>query len=105
MNNDRQNLLIHLARGPVEATDIYHVIGRGNVYTVRTETGGIEERLVPNYVNDLNAMAQAEKTLPIEKMEQYFQWLLRVCNPAFCAGPAQRAEAFLRTINKWEEGT
>jgi hypothetical protein len=61
--------------------------------------------LVPDYLNDLNAMHDAEKVLTREQYQQYWHavnhiamgtvWTLR-------ATAAQRAEAFLRTIGKWE---
>lgn len=66
---------------------------------------------VPDYLNDLNAMHEAEKVLTEDQREQYLNSLYKVCNPASmlndawnlnCATAAQRAEAFLRTIGKWE---
>lgn len=62
---------------------------------------------IPDYYNDLNAMHEAENTLNgsqwnayvifiAEKPPQPHGWLL-------AATAAQRAEAFLRTINQWEE--
>jgi hypothetical protein len=73
---------------------------------------------LPNYLSDLNAMHEAEKILdskyePARNESQrgsYLEWL------GYCgenntsevygcahATAAQRAEAFLRTIGKWEE--
>ena len=65
----------------------------------------------PDYLNDLNAMHEAEKVLTEDQREQYLNSLYKVCNPDSmlndawnlnCATAAQRAEAFLRTIGKWE---
>ena len=61
---------------------------------------------LPDYLNDLNAMHEAEKVLTSEQVTSYVyslesmneQW----STPAF-ATAFQRAEAFLRTIGKWEE--
>jgi hypothetical protein len=57
-----------------------------------------------NYCTDLNAMHEAEKVLSVEQIAKYF-WLLcdisKKNNP-FMATARQRAEAFLRTIGKWE---
>lgn len=67
---------------------------------------------LPDYLNDLNAMHEAEKVLTEDQQEQYLNNLYEVCNlhsmindawNLNCATAAQRAEAFLRTIGKWEE--
>jgi len=60
---------------------------------------------VPDYLNDLNAMHDAEKVIgPIKGIEFCYhlnemgmsgEWEI------LTATAAQRAEAFLRTINKW----
>ena len=71
-------------------------------------------RKLPDYCNDLNAMHEAEPTI-----KSGSQWLLYVkhlrevtgepigCDLFVCAlvsaTARQRAEAFLRTIGKWEE--
>lgn len=72
---------------------------------------------VPDYPNDLNAMHEAEKTLTNDEWddkfyhwlgfvvsggqeEQLWQWRKMIVH----ATAAQRAEAFLRTIGKWEDG-
>ena len=61
---------------------------------------------LPDYLNDLNAMHDAEKVLTREQIEIYCEHL----NPknygiwwGIHATASQRAEAFLRTIGKWEE--
>ena len=60
---------------------------------------------VPDYPNDLNAMHEAEKLL--EQVCIYESLLDLVCVDSFggarMATASQRAEAFLRTIGKWEE--
>ena len=60
---------------------------------------------VPKYTEDLNAMHEAEKVLTSSQMAPYVDSLQemneRWATPAF-ATAAQRAEAFLRTIEKWE---
>jgi hypothetical protein len=60
---------------------------------------------LPDYLNDLNAMHEAEKVIgPIKGIEFCYhlnemgmsgEWEI------LTATAAQRAEAFLRTINKW----
>ena len=63
---------------------------------------------IPNYLNDLNAMHDAEKVLPAGQWDRYAQWLreLTSSNRRFLiahATASQRAEAFLRAIGKWKE--
>ena len=71
-------------------------------------------RHIPNYLNDLNAMHEAEKMLGA-CWPTYCEHLLEIVEPEprsleVChywnllhATATQRAEAFLRTIGKWEE--
>ncbi len=58
---------------------------------------------LPDYLNDLNAMHEAEKALNEEQMCDYIQKYIRESCPTrwTCATAAQRAEAFLRTLNLW----
>ena len=60
---------------------------------------------LPDYLNDLNALHEAEKTLKV-KIE-YYEHLRDVCGrdsvgSAFTATAPQRAEAFLKTLNLWK---
>ena len=74
------------------------------------------ETKMPDYCNDLNAMHEAEKMLTHEQQVQFSVelWKLTTSHvPSSRAAwidftiahatAAQRAEAFLRTIGKWEE--
>ncbi len=66
---------------------------------------------IPDYLNDLNAMHEAEKTLTMEQGWKYLNQiaLLQDSKDAsdfmnhFCwhSPAAQRAEAFLKTLNLW----
>lgn len=61
---------------------------------------------LPSYLSDLNAMHEAEKVLLNSKKSgiwtTYLYWLEVVCDvPMHHATAAQRAEAFLRTLNLW----
>jgi hypothetical protein len=64
--------------------------------------------LLPDYCNDLNAMHEAEKVLgeiySIKSCE-YDDWLQSIIehDQKWRATARQRAEAFLKNINKWEE--
>jgi hypothetical protein len=58
-----------------------------------------------NVLNDLNAMHEVEKTLSI-KCEEYLSTLDALTYTHFdyvTATAAQRAEAFLKTLNLWTE--
>jgi hypothetical protein len=73
------------------------------------ELGQLVAEFIPNYLNDLNAMAEAEKVLQDDREAAFRGWLwLAHGQPELrCAivhaTAAQRAEAFLRTIGKWED--
>jgi hypothetical protein len=71
---------------------------------------------IPDYLNDLNAMHEAEDFLfPVEisdlyspdLVKEYASYLPHMCighpGGAMRATASQRAEAFLRTIGKWKE--
>jgi hypothetical protein len=79
-------------------------------------TPGAHKKHLPDYLNDLNAMHEAEKVLTYEQAEEFVEqlyladqknnlaenpppWRFNVAS----ATAAQRAEAFLRTIGKWED--
>ena len=65
------------------------------------------EQFLPDYLNDLNAMHEAENVLTNEQWWLFVEFLteIRGGGVALCisATAAQRAEAFLRTIGKWVE--
>jgi hypothetical protein len=55
--------------------------------------------VVPDYLNDLNAMHEAEKAVK-NVWGKYVKQLNSIADPA-CATAAQRAEAFGKTLNLW----
>ncbi len=67
------------------------------------------ESSVPDYLHDLNAMHEAEKVLTDDQTKRYIETLCKQVHRqpgnqwGVMATAAQRAEAFLRTIGKWEE--
>jgi transposase len=78
------------------------------------ELGQLVAEFTPDYLNDLNAMHQAEKVLTKNKSMEYAfrladSWILNGEDKqpdlvrGFCATAAERAEAFLKTIGKWED--
>ena len=66
---------------------------------------------VPDYCNDLNAMHEAEKILSDESHADYACELVKTIRrngewfESVSATAAQRAEAFLKTIGRWEGGS
>ena len=65
---------------------------------------------LPDYVNDLNAMHEAEKLLTSEQVTKYIEYLDffvegqgKWLDAGHFATARQRAEAFLRTLNKWKD--
>jgi len=66
------------------------------------------EAHIPNYGNDLNAIHEAEKILNKKQQNDYCFTLMDIQNSwggfeRLHATAKQRAEAFLRTLEKWEE--
>lgn len=69
---------------------------------------------IPDYCGDLNAMADAEKALTKDRNSYLTELATLVSTddlrgqdadwPWVCATARQRAEAFLRTLGKWEGG-
>ena len=123
MRPEKQRIAIAEACGltnvvPVVIRNVRHP---GDDITVRISS---DSGQVPDYIYDLNAMHDAEKfILSTDLYIQYVNYLFRSVGlnrtyymgatpevfPAdrqfavFHATAAQRAEAFLRTIGKWEE--
>ena len=62
---------------------------------------------IPDYLNDLNAMHEAEKIFADDDLFRGYEAQLDKVVPMserwIFATSAQRAEAFLRTLNLWEE--
>lgn len=112
MNKDKQRIAIAEACGWTSFQESeYKPFGKA--YTTGFNPKGGENReLLPDYLNDLNAMHEAEKVLrkPIyptdtdniiaDRMTLYAELL----NYSIDATANQRAEAFLRTICRWEDG-
>jgi hypothetical protein len=64
---------------------------------------------IPDYLNDLNSMHDAENEMTLDEQDKYAQLLAEMFHgPGWSfalihATAAQRVEAFLRTIGKWED--
>jgi hypothetical protein len=109
MKTEEQRIAIAEACGWTEVClRPYSLSGNYNVPMGFRE--GVGPRIVPNYPADLNAMHEAEK---VEFGTDEIAWgtygsqLFTLIEPSrhyLHATAAQRAEAFLRTIGKWEDG-
>jgi len=73
--------------------------------------GGQLLKKLPDYLADLNVMHEAEKMLTDSQSGQYERFLMGSRSFVgaaefwtYHATAAQRAEAFLRTLGKWEDG-
>jgi hypothetical protein len=86
-----------------KACDICHVAKVVPMY--KTPQGWVLD--CPDYCNDLNAMFEAEKTLTDANMFVMAHHIERLVSAKgqhyFHATARQRAEAFLKTLGKWEE--
>jgi hypothetical protein len=71
-------------------------------YTARRSDG--KWGLIPDYLNDLNAMNEAENQMELADLKSYCEMLCDWMEADWGRASAPiRAEAFLRTIGKWEE--
>ncbi len=71
-----------------------------------SENGRLRPIYAPDYCNDLNAMHGAEKILTRDQIEVFCDQLLPKHHGIWWGihtTSHQRAEAFLKTIGKWEE--
>jgi len=91
MNEQEQNIAIAESMGLIPFN--HHQYGW-------VDQGGVA---IPKYTNDLNAMHEVEKTLESDPWDVYCEYLEGCDWPAYAAPAAQRAEAYLRTIGKWED--
>ena len=103
MNKEQQRIAIAEACGwtQIESCTCCDGVSRGY-----QPTPGAHKKHLPDYLNDLNAMHEAEKVLTKEQAEKYVTILCLQVQPTpqlYHATAAQRAEAFLRTIGKWVE--
>ena len=115
MNPENQRIAIAEACG---LTNVAPMIVKNVKHEGDDITVGIwsDDGWVPQYLNDLNAMHEAEKVLTQDQMIDYSRHVGKSVTSHLPASRAawmdfqlinvtasQRAEAFLRTIGKWEE--
>lgn len=93
MTDEQINVVI------AEACGITHRNQYGTLY--RTKNGW--EYNCPDYCTDLNAMHEAQQKLSLNEFVVYIDELMELHHEPMQSTARQRAEAFLRTLGKWEE--
>jgi hypothetical protein len=112
MNTEKQRIAIAEACGwKMSIERIEHNCGYQWTETRKFWTSPSGKRgALPDYPTDFNAMHDAEKVLSPANWSKYLSWL-GYCGEnntgevygCVTATAAQRAEAFLRTLNIWKE--
>jgi hypothetical protein len=111
MNPEQQRIAIAEACGWKFIPEYYHGEDQPPEFTTVTPDGKHLCGYYPDYLNDLNAMHEAEKQLLATQFKRYHDVLVAQVigwsaheneHIAIHATAAQRAEAFLRTINLWK---
>lgn len=107
-----------VVRLPFDNGTLTHITDEnGRIRTIRQIDDGPRNEIYPrdwiplaDYLNDLNAMHEAEKTLDQMQARLYADHLAESAQDGAWASchmwhqsAAQRAEAFLRTLNLWTE--
>ena len=89
---------------------IAEACGRGDYGTRMNGWHDDQIKGLPDYLHDLNAMHEAEKVLrEPDQVVSYMEWLGMCYDDSgyktwlVAATAPQRAEAFLRTVGKWED--
>jgi len=111
MSPERQRVVIaEMCGWSIHPKDRFLVIPPNSPHSVQSIS------TIPDYLRDLNSMADAERCLfgGSDLWQKFVFALLDSCNGSGMSAldglcclvqstAAQRAEAFLRTLNKWEE--
>ena len=99
MNPEQQRIAIAEACGWFHMDSCWHFPNGAKA----TADGGPDN--VPDYLNDLNAMHEAENMLESNQEQSYFELLHDIAGNLtfYRATAAQRAEAFLKTLNLWNQ--
>lgn len=85
----------------------------GHTFAINPSGELVSHNSIPDYCNNLNAMHEAEKVLRKKRVRSYALTLAQVLDTSptvdlddqflnIHATARQRAEAFLRTLGKWE---
>ena len=109
MSPEQQRIAIAEACGwkydPAAAPNMKSI---GIMCWIRPGNDAWQTERVPNYLNDLNAMHEAEATLTLRQRFAFRTFLIKAHRNkeypdvrAISSTAAQRAEAFLKTLNLW----
>ena len=117
MNKEAQRIAISEACGLNDIKSEHGYAFDGPHYLVASSSMGDVRAALPEYTKDLNAMHDAEKVLTEEQLHIYGHFLAQAVIHMLAKGwwdvsadetakiahatAAQRAEAFLRTLNLW----
>jgi hypothetical protein len=104
MSAEAQRIAIAEACGWTRGKDAISGGESWPVWNKGSQCGSLKTQTLPDYLNDLNAMHEAEKSLTSYDMQsEYFDTLKHSFNLewTYHATAAQRAEAFLKCIGKW----
>lgn len=106
MSKDKQRIIIAEACG----WKIKYIHGNGMDCYATVDPTGLVQNEYPDYLNDLNAMHEAEEFLKQNDWSKFCEMneilackVLKPNEHIFHATAEQRAEAFIRTIEKREE--
>ena len=104
MNKEEQHFAIATACGlkNVHMVTIQNVTKQGDDRKIGITS---DSGWVPDYLNDLNAMHEAEKVLTKDAflVDAYFNYIRDNFGQAWHATASQRAEAFLKTLGLWSD--
>lgn len=112
MNKEQQGIAIAKACGwtaEQNSNGYWRAVNKkhGNAVELWLSEQNVWSLGVPDYLNDLNAMHEAEKTLFPKHEAKWAMTMSEVCGHSwriiYTATAAQRAEAFLKTLGLWEE--
>ena len=101
MNKTEQRIAIAEACGWIITQNDQHPVWKS---VIRGRRNGSEAQPIPDYLNDLNAMHDAEEMLTNEQRISYVSFIADStdCDFLFATAP-QRAEAFLKTLGLWKD--
>jgi len=104
VTEEQQRIAIAEACGWEFIPEYYHGEDQPPELTTVTPDGRHLCGHYPDYLNDLNAMHGAEKVLERNQEQSYFELLHDIAGNLnfYRATAAQRAEAFLRTLQLWK---
>ena len=115
MSEEEINIVIAEEHGWKFVLDYWNAPNRSCLRIVRKCSDGDEKTYPPYYFKDLNAMHEVEELLDDDQWLEYMlnlqdvlqrdpyrgKWI--VCQDNMHSTAAQRAKAFVKTINKWKE--